>query len=74
VVVLAGALLTEALKLLEKGIHPVRVARGYEDAADIAVKHLAEVQFLCSSDSVCKVCTLASERGTRRERGTVFNE
>lgn len=30
VVVLAGALLEEAEKLLDKGIHPIRVARGYE--------------------------------------------
>jgi len=43
VVVLAGALLEEAEKLLEKGIHPIRVARGYEAACDIAVAHLGSV-------------------------------
>jgi T-complex protein 1 subunit epsilon len=43
VVVLAGALLEEAEKLLEKGIHPIRVARGYEKACDIAVKHLETI-------------------------------
>jgi T-complex protein 1 subunit epsilon len=43
VVVLAGALLEEAEKLLEKGIHPIRVARGYEAACDIAVAHLATI-------------------------------
>lgn len=43
VVVLAGALLEEAEKLLDKGIHPIRISRGYEMACDIAVKHLASV-------------------------------
>lgn len=43
VVVLAGALLEEAEKLLDKGIHPIRVARGYEKAADISVAHLATI-------------------------------
>jgi len=43
VVVLAGALLEEAEKMLEKGIHPLRISRGYEKAADIAVKHLESI-------------------------------
>jgi len=43
VVVLAGAPLEEAEKLLEKGIHPIRVARGYEKACEIAVAHLATI-------------------------------
>jgi len=43
VVVLAGALLEEAEKLLDKGIHAIRVARGYEKACEIAVAHLASV-------------------------------
>lgn len=43
VTVLAGALLSEAEKLLEKGIHPIRISRGYEAAADIACAHLDEI-------------------------------
>jgi len=43
VVVLAGALLEEAEKLLDKGIHPIRVARGYEKAAEIATEHLTTI-------------------------------
>lgn len=43
VVVLAGALLEEAEKLLEKGIHPIRISRGYEKAVDIATAHLAAI-------------------------------
>lgn len=50
VVVLAGALLEQAEKLLEKGIHPIRIARGYEKAADIAVQHLESV-----ADTVCLI-------------------
>jgi len=40
VVVLAGSLLEQAEKLLERGIHPVRIAEGFEQACVIAVKHL----------------------------------
>lgn len=40
VVVLAGALLEEAEKLITKGIHPIRVARGFERAADIGCAHM----------------------------------
>lgn len=43
VVVLAGALLEEAEKLLEKGIHPIRVARGYEKAVELCEKHLEKI-------------------------------
>lgn len=40
VVVLAGGLLAEAEQLLAKGIHPVRIAQGFEKACQIAVAHL----------------------------------
>nr|GMD23257.1 T-complex protein 1 subunit epsilon [Ipomoea batatas] len=40
VVVMAGALLEQAEKLLERGIHPIRIAEGYEMASRIAVEHL----------------------------------
>lgn len=43
VVVLAGALLEQAEKLLQKGIHPVRVAEGFERAAQVAIDTLAEI-------------------------------
>ncbi|XP_023368847.1 T-complex protein 1 subunit epsilon [Otolemur garnettii] len=47
VVVLAGALLEEAEQLLDRGIHPIRIADGYEQAARIAIEHLDKI-----SDSV----------------------
>ncbi|KAK6930914.1 Chaperonin Cpn60/GroEL/TCP-1 family [Dillenia turbinata] len=43
VVVMAGALLEEAEKLLERGIHPIRIAEGYEMASRIAVEHLERI-------------------------------
>jgi T-complex protein 1 subunit epsilon len=43
VVVLAGALLQQALRLIDKGIHPTRIAEGYEKACEIAVKHLETI-------------------------------
>ncbi|XP_049281463.1 T-complex protein 1 subunit epsilon [Anopheles funestus] len=40
VVVLAGALLEQAESLLDRGIHPIRIADGFELAAQCALKHL----------------------------------
>lgn len=40
VVVLAGALLEQAEQLLDRGIHPIRVADGYEMAAHAAIAEL----------------------------------
>lgn len=40
VVVLAGALLEHAEKLLDRGIHPIRISDGYEMAAKVACSHL----------------------------------
>lgn len=43
VVVLAGALLEQAEKLLDMGIHPLRVAEGYEIACKLAVSKLESI-------------------------------
>lgn len=43
VVVLAGALLEESLSLLDRGMHPVRIADGFERAAKVAFDHLANI-------------------------------
>eukprot|EP00898_Chlorokybus_atmophyticus_P007120 jgi/Chlat1/7409/Chrsp6S07434 len=43
VIVLAGALLEQAEELLERGIHPIRVAEGYEMASKVAVEHLDSI-------------------------------
>ncbi|KAL1917922.1 uncharacterized protein VTP21DRAFT_3756 [Calcarisporiella thermophila] len=43
VVVLAGALLEQTEQLLDRGIHPSRIADGFERACKIAVEHLDTV-------------------------------
>ncbi|KAL5578801.1 hypothetical protein UlMin_011243 [Ulmus minor] len=43
IVVLAGALLEQAERLLEHGIHPIRVAEGYETTSRIDVKNLERI-------------------------------
>lgn len=43
VVVLAGALLEQAADLIDKGIHPIRIADGFDQACEIAVAHLDKI-------------------------------
>merc|ERR1711988_50959 len=43
VVVMAGSLLEKAEALLERGIHPIRVADGFEKACQIAVAELERI-------------------------------
>ncbi|XP_038653536.1 T-complex protein 1 subunit epsilon [Scyliorhinus canicula] len=43
VVVLAGALLEQAEQLLDRGIHPIRIADGYELAARNAIEQLDKI-------------------------------
>uniref|UniRef100_A0A2K5QWC4 Uncharacterized protein n=1 Tax=Cebus imitator TaxID=2715852 RepID=A0A2K5QWC4_CEBIM len=43
VVILAGSLLEEAEQLLDAGIHPIRIADGFEQAAGIAIEHLDKI-------------------------------
>ncbi|KAL0639564.1 T-complex protein 1 subunit epsilon [Maublancomyces gigas] len=43
VVVLAGALLEAASDLIDKGIHPIRIADGFDQACDVAVAHLDKI-------------------------------
>lgn len=43
VVVLAGSLLEQAELLMKKGIHPIRIAEGFEKAASIAIETLDRI-------------------------------
>lgn len=43
VVVLAGALLEQSEELLEKGIHPIRIADGFDQACAVAVQELDRI-------------------------------
>lgn len=42
-VVLAGALLEQAEQLLDRGIHPIRISDGYDQAARIAIENLDKI-------------------------------
>jgi len=43
VVVMAGSLLDTSLKLLEKGLHPLCIATGFEKACEVACKRMEEI-------------------------------
>lgn len=43
VVVLAGALLEQSESLLDRGIHPMKIADGFEKACEVAVGHLDSI-------------------------------
>ncbi len=43
VVVLAGALLDQALELIDKGIHPIKIANGFDEACKVAIDQLDKV-------------------------------
>ena len=43
VVVLAGALMEQAESLIDRGIHPIRIADGYEMAAKVACENLDKI-------------------------------
>jgi len=53
--VLAGALLSAALSLLDRGIHPIRIADGYEKACEVAIQELDRV-----ADKVSQIESAAS--------------
>jgi len=43
IVVFAGALLEQAEKLLDKGLHPLKISDGFDIAVEVAVKRLEEL-------------------------------
>lgn len=43
VVVLASALLDEALELIEKGIHPIKIGNGFDEACKVACQNLDKI-------------------------------
>jgi len=44
IVVFAGALLEQAQKLIDKGLHPLKIASGFETACEIAVNKVMKIQ------------------------------
>jgi T-complex protein 1 subunit epsilon len=43
IVILTGALLEQAEKLIDKGVHPTRIVEGFEHACDICLTHLENI-------------------------------
>mmetsp|Transcript_22381 Transcript_22381/g.64210 ORF Transcript_22381/g.64210 Transcript_22381/m.64210 type:complete len:544 (-) Transcript_22381:108-1739(-) len=43
IVVMAGAMLDQSMALIEKGIHPLRIATGFEKACEVAVKRVEAI-------------------------------
>jgi len=43
VVVMAGSMLEKAGELIQKGIHPLRIASGFEKSCEVAVKRVEEI-------------------------------
>ena len=50
VVVLAGALLEQAQKLLDKGLHPLQIIEGFDKGCEYAIKFLEEIQSTINKD------------------------
>ena len=44
VVVLAGALLEQAQKLLDKGLHPLQIIEGFDKGCEYAIEHLDSIK------------------------------
>lgn len=68
VVVMAGSLLEQAEALLDRGLHPLRIAEGYEMACKVAIAKLEEIadEFVFGQDNLeplVKTCmtTLSSK-------------
>lgn len=67
VVVLAGAMLEQAEALIDRGIHPIKIADGYERACTIAV---AELDKSCDTISFTKEDTTELEKVARTSLGS----
>ncbi|KAJ5383716.1 Chaperone tailless complex polypeptide 1 [Penicillium concentricum] len=61
VVVLAAAMLEQASDLIDKGIHPIRIADGYDQACEIAVAELDRIsdEITFSSDDITNLLKVA---------------
>ena len=69
-VLLAGALLDEAGRLIRKGVHPLTVIDGYIEAADVAVSMLQQRTIQCTIDDNELLENVASTSLTGRSAGS----
>lgn len=40
---LAGLLLEQAMNLIDRGLHPLKISDGFDQACDVAIKYLEEI-------------------------------
>lgn len=61
VVVLAAAMLEQASDLIDKGIHPIRIADGYDQACEIAIAELDRIsdEITFSQDDITNLLKVA---------------
>lgn len=61
VVVLAAAMLEQASDLIDKGIHPIRIADGYDQACEIAIAELDRIsdEITFSKDDITNLLKVA---------------
>lgn len=57
VIVLAGALLDQAHELIDRGIHPIRIANGFEAACRVAVDALEQQADAFNKDDLLRAAT-----------------
>lgn len=75
VVVLAAAMLEQASELIDKGIHPIRIADGYDQACDIAVAELDKIsdEIPFTRDDISNLLKVAkTSLGSKMYAPTVF--
>jgi len=51
-------LLSSALSLLDRGIHPIRIADGYEKACEVAIAELDRVADTVRMDSLSRALSI----------------
>lgn len=65
VVVLAGLLMEQALRLLDRGVHPLRIAAGFDRAADVLSAHLDSLAEVGGADRAGLVRTATTALGSK---------
>lgn len=66
-------MLEEAEQLLDRGIHPIRIADGYEQAARIAVEHLDKISDIVLVDTRDTEPLIQTAKTTLGSKVYVFN-
>lgn len=65
IVILASALLSQAKKLVEKGIHPIKISEGFNVALSLAIEHLANISEEVGDLSSCMLKAAKTSLGSK---------